>query len=360
MSCITTGLGTLVINPDDFNSFSLALVVLRDIAFTGWYVVLLYFAFTMEESQCIKDAGLLNWLFVAGIVSLLRLMKNPLQFVANQRIQQNGTGWNNPEDLSKTWYHYFTPQYHICSMRIYALFDWLSYGAWVIGLATVRPTDQCPNNFVVQAGFWEVGISTFVYILSLLVYTSMYSIHRCTRGRLLPGFTIYRQPEGCPGLTFDTSQWRQPGEPLQDYRQRVTRTFELLNYVTSQPMHMQEMTTQQNIHLTREEIQSLKTFAFTKARGTDISKHNESKNSTPINNTAVPQNSIGSNDSELQVEEEKSTDDVCALCIDDYQEKDILRELFCQHRYHAECIDEWFGKGKRTCPVCNGDALGKK
>jgi hypothetical protein len=54
--------------------------------------------------------------------------------------------------------------------------------------------------------------------------------------------------------------------------------------------------------------------------------------------------------------EGKTTDNTCALCLEDYEEGAELRELKCEHRYHSECIDEWLTH-KRTCPVCNADAL---
>ncbi|KAJ8324731.1 hypothetical protein QVD99_002746 [Batrachochytrium dendrobatidis] len=57
-------------------------------------------------------------------------------------------------------------------------------------------------------------------------------------------------------------------------------------------------------------------------------------------------------------EQERTTDQTCALCLCDYENDDFLRELHCIHRFHAECIDEWLIGKKRTCPVCNQDALG--
>lgn len=53
----------------------------------------------------------------------------------------------------------------------------------------------------------------------------------------------------------------------------------------------------------------------------------------------------------------KTTDDTCALCLEDYLDGDRLRELGCEHRYHSECVDSWLLENKRVCPVCNGDAL---
>ncbi|GIY03479.1 e3 ubiquitin-protein ligase RNF167 [Caerostris darwini] len=44
--------------------------------------------------------------------------------------------------------------------------------------------------------------------------------------------------------------------------------------------------------------------------------------------------------------------ETCAICLEDYKNKDKLRILPCLHGYHVKCIDPWLTENKRFCPVC--------
>ena len=49
--------------------------------------------------------------------------------------------------------------------------------------------------------------------------------------------------------------------------------------------------------------------------------------------------------------------DTCPICLDDFEEKDLLRELPCFHLYHPECIDEWLTRKAANCPQCKFDVF---
>ncbi|KAG0242016.1 hypothetical protein BGW41_004999 [Actinomortierella wolfii] len=44
----------------------------------------------------------------------------------------------------------------------------------------------------------------------------------------------------------------------------------------------------------------------------------------------------------------------CAICLGDYQPKEPIRFLPCQHHFHLECVDQWLLTDK-SCPLCKHD-----
>ncbi|KAF9131131.1 hypothetical protein BGX30_013215 [Mortierella sp. GBA39] len=52
------------------------------------------------------------------------------------------------------------------------------------------------------------------------------------------------------------------------------------------------------------------------------------------------------------VPQEGFTNDMCAICLDDFLEGEEIRTLPCHHEFHCECIDPWLTRKSSTCPLC--------
>jgi hypothetical protein len=48
-----------------------------------------------------------------------------------------------------------------------------------------------------------------------------------------------------------------------------------------------------------------------------------------------------------------TTDPVCAICLDEFDEDAQIRGLRCSHAFHTQCLDEWFGRYNEYCPLCH-------
>ncbi|KAF3852005.1 hypothetical protein F7725_005360 [Dissostichus mawsoni] len=51
----------------------------------------------------------------------------------------------------------------------------------------------------------------------------------------------------------------------------------------------------------------------------------------------------------------QSEQTMCVVCMCDFESRQLLRVLPCNHEFHAKCVDKWL-KANRTCPICRADA----
>ncbi|MCL7050707.1 hypothetical protein MKW94_008397 [Papaver nudicaule] len=47
---------------------------------------------------------------------------------------------------------------------------------------------------------------------------------------------------------------------------------------------------------------------------------------------------------------------ICTICQEEYENKDIIGTLDCQHEYHADCITQWLTQ-RNVCPLCRRQGL---
>lgn len=58
---------------------------------------------------------------------------------------------------------------------------------------------------------------------------------------------------------------------------------------------------------------------------------------------------------QMQNDQDDQGDGSCAICLEDYKDKDALGILKCNHDFHADCIKKWL-QTKNSCPVCKAAA----
>ncbi|CAJ2676998.1 unnamed protein product [Trifolium pratense] len=49
----------------------------------------------------------------------------------------------------------------------------------------------------------------------------------------------------------------------------------------------------------------------------------------------------------------------CRVCLSEFEEGDIVRNLNCEHTFHKDCLDKWFLQDQycATCPLCRNKVL---
>lgn len=42
----------------------------------------------------------------------------------------------------------------------------------------------------------------------------------------------------------------------------------------------------------------------------------------------------------------------CAICLTQFNIKDVVKQLGCKHSFHLDCINKWLSKNTHSCPCC--------
>ncbi|CAG8507298.1 7298_t:CDS:2 [Paraglomus occultum] len=58
---------------------------------------------------------------------------------------------------------------------------------------------------------------------------------------------------------------------------------------------------------------------------------------------------------EKSLADESLQNQTCVICLEDFEGKDMIRELPCGHIYHVQCIDPWLLQTSTVCPTCKHD-----
>jgi hypothetical protein len=47
----------------------------------------------------------------------------------------------------------------------------------------------------------------------------------------------------------------------------------------------------------------------------------------------------------------------CAICLDEFEDKEKVRVLPCKHKFHEDCLVPWLTERHASCPLCKMDVL---
>lgn len=62
-------------------------------------------------------------------------------------------------------------------------------------------------------------------------------------------------------------------------------------------------------------------------------------------------------DETIDNDEEVGSAYSCAICLDEFEDKEKVRVLPCQHKFHDDCVLPWLTQRHSSCPLCKFDVL---
>lgn len=62
-------------------------------------------------------------------------------------------------------------------------------------------------------------------------------------------------------------------------------------------------------------------------------------------------------DETVNVDEEVGSAYSCAICLEEFEHKEKVRVLPCNHKFHDDCVVPWLTQRHSSCPLCKFDVL---
>jgi len=59
----------------------------------------------------------------------------------------------------------------------------------------------------------------------------------------------------------------------------------------------------------------------------------------------------------IAVSQDCTDEDQSAICLEKIQDDEVVCGLECHQVFHSRCIEEWYSRGIRNCPICRGSVL---
>ncbi|OZJ05011.1 hypothetical protein BZG36_02153 [Bifiguratus adelaidae] len=87
----------------------------------------------------------------------------------------------------------------------------------------------------------------------------------------------------------------------------------------------------------------------------DASRSTTRSRKALANASAVAQQTATTGGPSTHAQYTKGGDEMCVICLDEFEPGDELRKLPCGHEYHCECIDPWLTIKSAVCPLCKHD-----